>query len=188
MQLAGVQEVAAQQSSERQIHLTYIEHAGRIAQPADFLQGRLVERDGHLFGKLGPICATALHVRPNELQIIPHSRNLVSDDESAHNLARLSLTTQRRRAGKVQFRLCAESSDTSGGRPRWTSWSRVCAVWSTAATTRRASPLWPTRRCMWPRRPANLAISKSCWPRSSCRPAGWVSVTPVGRRTVDRTT
>ena len=56
-----------------------------------------------MFGKLSPICPTALHVRPKELQIIPHSRNLVSDDESAHNLgpdraldrAPLSWTTER---------------------------------------------------------------------------------------------
>jgi hypothetical protein len=70
--LAGVQEIAAQQPGEGKIDLPDVQHAGRIVEPTDFLQRGFVKRAWHLFGELGPISPTSLHVRLEELWIVPH--------------------------------------------------------------------------------------------------------------------
>ena len=57
-----------------------------IVQPANLFQRRLVERRWHVFGKLGPVSPTPFHVRTEELSVVRHTQNLVSDQESAYTV------------------------------------------------------------------------------------------------------
>ena len=79
------------------------------------------------------------------------------------------LTSRARSGRRRTLEPCAESSGTSVTSRRSTSSSRVCAGWSTAATTPPASPSSPTARSPAASGPASSPTSRRCSPSTRCR-------------------